>query len=146
MLLLVACIDILFVLVKCACAAPKIILLLRTRVLSSFSLSRNITTANVCFHSFATRKFFYQSIVFSPDPRFGARWTLIGIDIELVRSFFFLLFFTIVLLLASFSSSLSNVAMTFAAKPTLNVACATDGHTYSLGNVTCIGTRTFSLT
>ena len=137
-LLLVACINILFVLVKCACAAPKIILLLRTRVLSSFSLSRNLTTANVSFfHSFATRKFvFYQSIVFSPDPRFGARWTLIGIDIELVRSFFFLLFFTIVLLLASFSSSSSNVAMTFAAKPTLNVACATDGHTYSLGNVT----------
>lgn len=48
-LLLVACINILFVLVKCACAAPKIILLLRTRVLSSFSLSRNLTTANVSF-------------------------------------------------------------------------------------------------
>ena len=51
-LLLVACINILFVLVKCACAAPKIILLLRTRVLSSFSLSRNLTNKIVSFHSF----------------------------------------------------------------------------------------------
>ena len=63
-------------------------------------------------------------MVFSPEPRFsGARWTLIGIDIELVRSFFFLLFFLNVVLLllyalllpsSSSSTPSSNVAMIFA--------------------------------
>ena len=147
MLLLVACINILFVLVKCACAAPKIILLLRTRVLSSFSLSRNITTANVCFHFISRRESSFIKVSSSlPDPRFGARWTLIGIDIELVRSFFLLTFlyhrFTVGILLVV----IVKRGYDFRRKADTKRRVATDGHTYSLGNVTCIGTRTFSLT